>query len=71
MTNDAVTVQDRLRTLFVSYKNRWAFFCERIHLKSNLAARKQFVRFSIPLTTEWQPALAELEAFAHQWLEPQ
>lgn len=34
-------------------------------------ARKQFVRFSIPLTTDWQPALAELEAFAHQWLEPQ
>ena len=34
-------------------------------------SRKQFVRFSIPLTTEWQPALAELEAFAYQWLEPQ
>jgi hypothetical protein len=70
-TDAIVTARDRLWEVWVLYKNRWAFFCERIHLKSNLAVRKQFVRFSIPLTTEWQPALAELEAFAHLWLEPQ
>jgi len=69
--NNAPTVRERLRALWVSYERRWVFFCEYIHLRSTPTARKQFVRFSIPLTTEWQPALAELEAFAHQWLEPQ
>jgi hypothetical protein len=33
-------------------------------------ARKQFVRFSHPLTTDWQTALADLERFAQLWLEP-
>jgi hypothetical protein len=68
------SVSGSLLTLLVSYKARWIFFCERIRLIlfiSDPTASKQFVRFSIPLTTEWQPALAELEAFAHQWLEPQ
>ena len=57
-------------TLLTSYKNRWASFCGRVLLGSNPAARKQFIRLLAPMTTEWQPALVELGAFANQSLEP-
>jgi hypothetical protein len=57
-------------TLLAAYKNRWAFFCKRVLVRSNPTARKQFVRLSAPMTTEWQPALVELAAFAKRWLEP-
>jgi hypothetical protein len=66
---DAYTVLNRFQHMLVSYKGQWKFFCDRIILKSNPADRKQFIRFSTPLTTKWQPALGELEAFANRWLE--
>jgi len=61
---------NRFQEIKASYRNRWAFFRERLLFRSNLAARKQVVRFSTPLTTDWQPALVELSAFAKLWLEP-
>jgi len=33
--------------------------------------RKQFLRFSIPVTTDWQAALTDLERFGQLWLELQ
>jgi hypothetical protein len=67
---DAYTVVEKYQNILVSYKNRWAFFCELMRLRSNPAVRKQFIRFSAPMTTEWQSALVELAAFANRWLEP-
>jgi hypothetical protein len=67
---DSYAVRAQYLTLLTSYKNRWAFFCERVLLRSNPAARKQFIRLSAPMTTEWQPALVDLTAFANRWLEP-
>jgi hypothetical protein len=67
---DAYTVRDRFQNLLGSYKNRLEFICDRKLFRPNYTARKQYIRFSTPLTTEWQPALAQLIAFAHQWLEP-
>jgi hypothetical protein len=63
------TVWNQIQNLLVSCKTRWEFFCDPILFKSNPSARKQFIRFSTPLTTEWQPALGELVAFANRWLE--
>jgi hypothetical protein len=57
-------------TLFAAYKNLWPSFCERVLVRSNQAARKQLIRLSAPMTTEWQTALVELAAFANHWLEP-
>ena len=68
--DDYYTVRAQYLTLLKSYKNRWAFFCERLLLRSNPAACKQFIRLSAPMTTEWQSALVELGAFANRWLEP-
>jgi hypothetical protein len=67
---DTYTVVDKFQNMLVSYMNRWACFCERVLLRSNPTARKQFIRLSAPMTTEWQPALVELAAFANRWLEP-
>jgi hypothetical protein len=67
---DSYAVRAQYLTLLPSYKNRWAFFCERLLLRSNPAAHKQFIRLSTPMTTEWQSALVELAAFANRWLEP-
>ncbi len=67
---DSHTVLDRLQHILVQYKNHWKFFCDSVLFRSNPAVRKQFIRFSTPLTTEWQPALGELVSFANRWLEP-
>ena len=66
---DAYTALDRFQNMLVGYKNRWTFLCDRLLFRLNSAGRKQFVRLSTPLTTEWQPALVELVAFADRWLE--
>ena len=68
--SDAYTVLDRFKNMLVGYKNRWTFLCDRLLFRSNPAGRKQFIRLSTPLTTEWQPVLSELAAFANRWLEP-
>lgn len=48
---------------------RWASVRRLVLHPYPSGARKQFVRFSIPLTTEWPGALAALERFAPLWLE--
>ena len=67
---NADAVLNRSHKILVSYKSCWKLFCDRILFRSNPAARKQFIRFSVPLTTEWQSHLGELAAFASRWLEP-
>ena len=67
---NACAVPNRFQKILVSYKNRWKLVCDSIFSRSNLASRKQFVRFSAPLTTEWQSSLGEIVAFANRWLEP-
>jgi hypothetical protein len=67
---DDYTVLEQFQNALILCKWRWEFFYDRILLRSNPAARKQFIRFSTPIITEWQPALDELVAFANRWLEP-
>lgn len=40
-----------------------------IHRPFTQNARKQFIRFSMPLGSDWQTTLRELEVFAAKWLE--
>jgi hypothetical protein len=55
-------------------KYRRTFFYQSIlinHLGlnvSSLNARKQFIRLSQPITTDWQTSLSSLEEFAQRWL---
>ena len=50
---------------------RWASLRRLLHRRFTQNAQKQFIRFSQPVTTDWQAALTDLERFAHQWLEAQ
>jgi len=67
---NSYTLRAQYLTLLAAYKNRWAFLSDPLVFRSNPAARKQFIRLSAPMTTEWQPALVELAAFAKRWIEP-
>ncbi len=69
-SEDNYNFRNQFRHLLVLSNNRWEFVCNSVLSRPNYAARKQFIRFSTPLTTEWQPALVELVAFAGRWLEP-
>jgi hypothetical protein len=64
----ASTVQNQFRILMASYKNLWAIFRERISFRINPLARKQFIRFSTPMTKQWQQGVVELAAFGERWL---
>lgn len=48
---------------------RWANVRRLVQRPFTLSARKQFIRFSKPLTTDWSGALTDLEHFAQAWLE--
>jgi hypothetical protein len=70
-TDQDSTVRNYFQRLCRVFVMRWVQACRLFQRPYDPTARKQFVRFSTPLTTEWKIALAELEAFAHQWLEHQ
>ena len=67
---DNTTVKIQFESSILSYKRRWRFFCERMFYRLNPGARKQFLRLSTPVMTEWPGAPLGLESFAKDWLEP-
>ena len=71
LNDGAVTVGAYLQEVGRTLTTRWASVCRLVQNPFHVGARKQFIRFSMPLNTGWEPALIELERFAHQWLEPQ
>lgn len=48
---------------------RWINIRRLIQRPCRQSARKQFIRFSKPVTTDWSAALTDLEHFAQAWFE--
>lgn len=71
LNDEAVTVGTYLQEVGRTLTTRWASVRRLVQNPFHVGARKQFIRFSMPLNSGWEPALVELERFAHQWLQPQ
>ena len=70
LNDEAATVGTYLQEVGRTFTTRWASVRRLVQQPYTVGARKQFIRFSMPLHTGWEPALVELERFAQQWLDP-
>jgi hypothetical protein len=69
LNDEAATVGTYLQEVGRTFTTRWASVRRLVQQPYTVGARKQFIRFSMPLHTGWEPALVELERFAQQWLD--
>lgn len=69
LNDEAATVGTYLQEVGRTFTTRWASIRRLVQNPFTIGARKQFIRFSIPLHTGWESALVELEHFAELWLD--
>ncbi len=70
LTGGPTTLSAYLQESWRTVVTRWVSVRRLLKQPFTQNARKQFVRLSQPITTDWQTALADLERFAQLWLEP-
>lgn len=69
MTTESASILSYVQQSWGYATARWVSLRRLIQQPFTQNARKQFLRFSKPLTTDPQTALKDLERFAGLWLE--
>lgn len=69
LLEESGTLLSHLKEFARTVSNRWTNIRRLVQRPFTQSARKQFIRFSKPLTTDWSAALTDLEHFAQAWLE--